>query len=549
MALAAPAALAQPHLAGGTQPGGLTNPLEPAGRCTECHAGGEDSNGHPYMAGDAWAPSMMANASRDPLFLATLTVAEQDAPGVGTTCLRCHTPTAFVGGRATPGDGGALDPVLGDEDGVSCDTCHRSVVPASDPSAPLLSNARLYFDDGEAGGVPRRQGPRDDPFTSPRHPSVGSAFIRDARMCGQCHDLMHPANTRRDATGADLGAPMPLQTTYTEWAQSELSRGASARTCQQCHMPEVEGDPVPSTLIPGAPARAGQRRHDFAGANAWGASLLRAAFPGEMDEALDAARARNIASLQSAATLTVTADASAAAGSAARVTVRVTNLTGHKLPTGYEDARLMWLQVSVNDEVVSGAYVDDALVEDAQLRAYRFQAGHFEGGRVTRSDFVARHDVVMEDTRIPPAGMVPDATTAPVDRDYSGGPNGALRNYDEATFMVPLPTSGAEATVRVRLLYQSTTKHYVEAIAGANRSDDRGATLLRLFDATGRAAPVEMASTTRAIALTAAAPPAGEGGCSAGPLGRARGGVPGAVATVASLLALVSRRGRRGRRG
>ena len=83
-------AWSQPH---GTQPNQLASPIQPSSRCTECHAGEVTAAGDTYMPGDAWAPSMMANASRDPLFLATLTVAEQQLPGVaGTFCFRCHSP-------------------------------------------------------------------------------------------------------------------------------------------------------------------------------------------------------------------------------------------------------------------------------------------------------------------------------------------------------------------------------------------------------------------------------------------------------------------------
>jgi hypothetical protein len=56
--------------------------------------------------GHAAVISMMGNTLRDPLFLAALTVAEQDRPGVGDWCLRCHTPpgswAAAPGARPTP---------------------------------------------------------------------------------------------------------------------------------------------------------------------------------------------------------------------------------------------------------------------------------------------------------------------------------------------------------------------------------------------------------------------------------------------------------------
>jgi hypothetical protein len=281
-------------------------------------------------------------------------------------------------------------------------------------------------------------------------------------------------------------------------------------------MPLVMGAAVPSTRIPGAPARAAQRRHDFLGANEWGMALLRAAYPDERDAEYDAMRERIRTYLRSSARVEfVNAPTTVAAGTTTTLRVRVTNLSGHKLPTGYEDARLMWLQILVDGRAVSGAYVDDELVEDAQARVYRFQAGRYESGRVTPSDFVARHNVVVEDTRIPPLGMRADARTAPVGRDYAGGADGTLRNYDEATYTLSLPATSPRATVTARLLYRSTTKHYVEAIAGANRSDDRGRTLTRLFGASGRAAPFAVAEASTTVQITPAAVEEPEGGCRA----------------------------------
>ncbi len=517
VSLLASSAWAQPR---GTQPGQLVSPIQPSSRCTECHAGETTAAGDTYMPGDAWAPSMMANASRDPLFLATLTVAEQQLPSAGTFCFRCHSPSGFTSGRAANGLGTDLDPVLGDTDGVNCDTCHRSVINPADPGSPFLSNAQLTYSDAPDGMVPIRYGPHDDPAASPRHPSMGSPFIRDPRLCGQCHDVDHPTLRRLTPTGQDTGRFFPLQSTYSEWAQSDFARRAEPQTCQHCHMPEVGGEPLPSTRIPNAPLRPGQRRHDFVGANEWGLSLLRAAFPGELDAEFDRARTRTQASLRTAATVTLTEPpTTGAAGSTVRLRVRVTNNTGHKLPTGYEDARLIWLQVQVGSQVVSGDYVADELVRDAQARVYEFEPGHIEGGRAVHSDFVAQHTVVLSDTRIPPRAMRADERTAPVGRDYAGGEGGGLRHWDDATFDVPLPATGGQVPVTVRLLYKATTKHYVETIAAATRTDNRGTELLRLFNATARAAPFEMASVTTMVTVTGgAATDAGatDGGTDAG---------------------------------
>ena len=42
---------------------------------------------------------MMAQAGRDPLFWAALDVANNDVPGIGDFCLRCHSPAGWLDGR------------------------------------------------------------------------------------------------------------------------------------------------------------------------------------------------------------------------------------------------------------------------------------------------------------------------------------------------------------------------------------------------------------------------------------------------------------------
>ncbi len=51
---------------------------------------------------------MMAQAARDPIYLAALTIANQDVPHAGDFCIRCHAPEGWLGGRSEPADGSAL---------------------------------------------------------------------------------------------------------------------------------------------------------------------------------------------------------------------------------------------------------------------------------------------------------------------------------------------------------------------------------------------------------------------------------------------------------
>src|SRR6187455_1843553 len=80
----------RPAAAAGTPPGGLEGAAEIASatNCKSCHGGFMTDDGKMYMPWDTWAGSMMANAARDPLYLAAVSVAEQDKPGSGSFCLR-----------------------------------------------------------------------------------------------------------------------------------------------------------------------------------------------------------------------------------------------------------------------------------------------------------------------------------------------------------------------------------------------------------------------------------------------------------------------------
>ena len=88
----------------GTQPE-LFFGLQPSGNCAGCHSRtpAENRLTDQYPT-NSWSGSMMANATRDPLFWAALDVANQDgeqngAEGIGDYCLRCHAPDAWYGGR------------------------------------------------------------------------------------------------------------------------------------------------------------------------------------------------------------------------------------------------------------------------------------------------------------------------------------------------------------------------------------------------------------------------------------------------------------------
>ncbi|MDH3787567.1 MAG: hypothetical protein OES53_03275, partial [Xanthomonadales bacterium] len=112
----------------GTQPQQVGN-MESPGKCQNCHAGYNDQTTAGAGQGEpqdepwtGWSGAGMANAGRDPIFWATLAIAEQDFDGAGDLCIRCHSTAGWYGGRSTPTDGSGL--LASDSDGVDCDACH-----------------------------------------------------------------------------------------------------------------------------------------------------------------------------------------------------------------------------------------------------------------------------------------------------------------------------------------------------------------------------------------------------------------------------------------
>lgn len=177
----------------GTQPQDIAN-LESPDKCDNCH-GGYNSAVEPAHN---WRGSMMAQAGRDPIFWATMAIAEQDLDGSGDLCLRCHSTSGWLAGRSTPTDGSGL--AAGDADGVECDYCHKLTNPDNQEHAgvmvePFVANrdAEAYYGSGMSSmwGGSDKLGPYND--ADARHQFMRSSFHRDPNFCGTCHDVSNPA--------------------------------------------------------------------------------------------------------------------------------------------------------------------------------------------------------------------------------------------------------------------------------------------------------------------------------------------------------------------
>jgi hypothetical protein len=187
----------------GTQPQEIGN-LSSPDRCDNCHGGYSPATDPSHN----WRGSMMANAGRDPIFWATLAVAEQDFDGAGDLCIRCHSTAGWLAGRSTPTDGSGL--ASGDSDGVECDFCHKMTNPDNSELLGEMFSPFIANNEGDPGwiigdpiigyygsGMTSMWGSSDmlGPYidAEARHQFMQSQFHRSVDFCGTCHDVSNPA--------------------------------------------------------------------------------------------------------------------------------------------------------------------------------------------------------------------------------------------------------------------------------------------------------------------------------------------------------------------
>ena len=503
-----------------TEPGTLQNQLVPAQNCQNCHSfpnAFEHAGDPPYAPYFTWRGSLMANAARDPVFWAGVAIASQDSPGDTEDCIRCHSPRAFLEGR---GDAIAMDELTPEDiDGsVECEACHRMM---EDPDTPL-GNARYTIDDipGAGGLVPRR-GPwsyRGAP--TPPHSWLQDDYLGTSEMCGTCHDVT-THRERVDDSGQPMGMPFNEQRTYSEWRNSAFAvEGAEFRSCQDCHMAAVADAVGCNDFVNVTSHPEGGRRHDMVGANRFVTEILQSLYgsagTNEINDffwnlSLD----RMDELLATAATLEVEAPSEVHLGEGlSDLVVTVTNETGHKLPSGYSEGRVMWLEVVAThrDEVVfsSGLWDQSAgMQRDDQLHTYEGIAEDAGDGSVFH---LLRNNRWVVDSRLPPRGLRPDIETDPVGNRYTLQPDGTWPHFDTVSYAfdgrddivdpTPADTSDDRLDLRVRLLYLINTPEYIEFLANENRTNDAGNYVAMLFDTAGGAPPLVLAEHELSIPIT-----------------------------------------------
>ena len=531
----------------GTQPNPDSaefTPIYSAQNCTFCHS----DYGNEVAPYDSWVTSLMGQSARDPVWHAALTIANQDANVSGEFCIRCHAPAGWLGGRSTSG---TLAELQGEDfDGINCHFCHRVVNPTIGtesavgyPGDPVAPDVPIISALAKQGLVPNGAGnsryvvdPADNrrgPFSDvPQNLHGGevklitSPYHRSSEFCGTCHDVSGPTyskNKKGEYVLNALNAPHPTQDpsnmfpeqrTYSEWLNSSYVNGVQyadhryggntvdgvVSSCQDCHMPKViaggcvfyeYGDPwFVRTDMP---------QHSFAGANTWVVQGIRnivgaeeADALGMTQERIDMSAARTVQMLQNASDMTLTQKGN-------ELKVRITNESGHKLPTGYPEGRRMWVNVKFTNAkgtVIAerGAYNSaTAALTTVDTKVYQAKQGitsaisALTGLPAGPGFHLALANKVFFDNRIPARGFTNAAYSSigagPVGYTYADG-----QHWDDTLF--PIPSGAASATVT--LYFQTSTKEYMEFLRDANVTDTYGQTAYDAWVGAGKSAPVAM---------------------------------------------------------
>ncbi len=517
--------------------------------CLSCHNFEDDDNPDEITSPHInWAGSMMAQSARDPVWQAAVVIANQDAAGAGEYCIRCHAPKGWVEGRSA---GGSLDALWDpdDFDGITCSFCHRMVDPIASIENPAqdadilqsLIDAGTYPDPAFPGNgrfildpIDDRRGPLDDVGINMHGASQiwYSPHHMEASTCAPCHDLGNPvfswnASTEKfELNSIDAAHPtqntyhmFPEQRTYSEWLNSEFAADGVAfpdgrfggdghpdgvmKSCQDCHMPKTHGGNCMFWYLPDIGARDDLDVHSFSGGNTWviGAvhDLYDPQYTALTDEIVDRSMQRTADLLAAASDMDVVQNGG-------QLEIRVTNWSGHKLPTGMPEGRRMWLNVQYLD--VEGGVVEElgaynwmtATLDEASTQVWEARLGVSEtiagmtGVDAGESYHLVLCDEYVIDNRIPPVGFTNAGFeaihAAPVGAYYADG-----QHWSDTAWEIPETAVTAVTT----LYFQTTTRDLMEFLRDANVTDNRGQIAWDAYVARGMSPPVVMDAVSIAL--------------------------------------------------
>lgn len=491
-------------------PIGENNFFKASGNCYGCHGpdefnnyAGVDSEGRDVNVMDDWRSTMMANSARDPFWRAKVShegaVNPAHKEALEHKCTSCHAPMGHFDKTLM---GGGLysilemtqDPIA--MDGVSCLACHMR----SPDSLGILFSGELRFDTNNV-----IYGPYGDVFGSPMTSFVGfeplyGAHLNDAGLCGGCHTLI---TQTVDLSGEFTGDEFVEQATYHEWLNSVFNTNTNPDggiSCQSCHIPRIDEAIVISSNYLFLEGRSPFGLHHMAGANSYMLGLLRdhsgqlgvTATATQFDSTI--ARTNRLLTQN---TLLLEADVVERDPDTARIAVKLTNLGGHKFPSGYPSRRaFVELVVRNASDVVlfqSGGWDEnyevnghdaswephyDVIRSADQAQIYEMVMGDVNGNKTT---VLERAKNPLKDNRLTPLGFTTShfaydttmiAGVPATDIDFNRDAQGIEGSgSDVVHYHVPMNGHVGLITVEVKVWYQTAPPRYMEEMFQYNTAE------------------------------------------------------------------------------
>jgi hypothetical protein len=493
-----------------------------SGNCSQCHDGLSDNQGKDISIIKNWSTSMMANSTRDPYWRAKVASELHRNPSVSAEindkCSRCHAPMA---NEAMKKEGVEVS-IFGEGflnasnryhdaaiDGVSCTACHQI---SDDGNLGTLEGfSGNYTILSYSNKVDRpAYGQYINPMTGPMQNNVQftpqhGSHTGSSEMCATCHNVKTPFV---DATGnivsTTLESEFPEQMPYSEWDHSDFRVGGSKeKSCQACHMPKVEGN----VKIASRPMRLGARpnfaEHSFFGANTTMMDILNSN-RSELDISATGFEQSIVDTrklLQSSATLDIVSKQ--IIGNQLKVTLKVNNTAGHKLPTSYPSRRV-FIHFLVSDDQGVTVFESGKLNSNGSIVgvASDSNSSHYEPhyDQITRADQVQVYEPIMQNTdgnvthtllrasaylkdnRLLPAGF--DKATAPNDIAVKGAAlNDAnfTQGSDTITYLIDIAQQ-SRFTIQAELNYQTIAYGHIQDMFKDADTVPQVATFKRYFE-------------------------------------------------------------------
>jgi hypothetical protein len=296
-------------------------------------------------------------------------------------------------------------------EGISCAVCHHIKSTAGKSEMQFIEeDATGQFQLTAADGL---EGPFEKPVEIPMHNSLGikpvhDSYTQNGRICGSCHTIHLPVIDAKPAEAAHasneechLERFSYEQATYLEWVNSAYQNvinpsknAGSVKTCQDCHMlGTLNGNTIQTQIAavedgkyPAADFRApseeldvpmrasGYARHQFQGLNVFLLAMfdqyndplgvrkcdyMSSGCSGQEPKSGIPFAMRNFLEQAAEETAKISVSKPALQGSTLTADVTVTNLTGHRLPSGVSFRR---------------AFLDFKVV-DSQTNTILFESG------------------------------------------------------------------------------------------------------------------------------------------------------------------------------